>query len=445
MKTLKARQQSGQVIMIVAFSLVALIGAVGLAIDSGLGYLLKAKLNAAIDSASIAGARAVSNGSDQATQAANAKQAAREFFNANMPANYLGSSVVLNDPVVTFNQGKVTIDTSATASIPVSLTRVMGFKVLNVAASAQTIRKDLDMAFVVDTSGSLSSQAAKVRSSAASFINKFSPTTDRLSLIHFSYGAVVDDPINLVSRGFNRTTMTNHINGYGFSGLTNSSEGIWLGRNELNRIAQINRSSMRVIVFFSDGSPNSFASYFTFKNPGNCSLPGTLITGDSASGSSLEGLWKMDKQSQQLTGQCYQSDLTSSLTSTGMPAFYNAHNSADREFAVVTNSPRVVTSKPSWVNVNRASRNLVESIAEKARTEGIYIFTLGLGAQLQSNTGPDNEKGENVLKCMANTTDALARCRKSNQPTGLYCFAATEDQLSPCFSKLASEILRITK
>jgi Flp pilus assembly protein TadG len=447
MKPFKVRQQSGQVIMIVAFSLVALIGAVGLAVDSGLGYLVKAKLNAAVDSASIAGARAVSIGADQSAQAASAKQAARDFFNANIPNNYLGSTVVFNDPVVTFNQGKVTIDTSATASMPVSLTRVMGFNLLNVAASAETIRKDLDMAFVVDTSGSMSSVASTVRSSAVTFINKFNPTTDRMVLIHFSYGSVIDDPIFPVSRGFNRTSMTSHINAYGFSGLTNSPEGMWNARSQLNSIAQTNRSSLRVIVFFSDGAPNSFASYFTFKTPANCpTAVGTLTTGDGTNSTGpLDGLWLMNKQGQQASGNCYRTDLTSSLTTTGMPTFYNAHNITDNEFAVVTNSPRVVTNNPNWTNVNRASRNLAESIAEKARAEGIYVFTLGLGSQLQIATGPDSEKGEIILKCMANAIDALARCRNTNQPTGIYCFAASVDQLAPCFSRLASEILRISK
>ncbi len=38
-----------------------------------------------------------------------------------------------------------------------TLMRVLGFNFLNVSAAAQTIRKDLDLAFVMDTSGSMAS------------------------------------------------------------------------------------------------------------------------------------------------------------------------------------------------------------------------------------------------------------------------------------------------
>ena len=46
---------------------------------------------------------------------------------------------------------------------------------------------------------------------------------------------------------------------------------------------------------------------------------------------------------------------------------------------------------------------------------------------------------------MANTTDAPTRCFNPSKPVGLYCFAATQADLTPCFSKLASAILRISK
>ena len=49
-------------------------------------------------------------------------------------------------------------------------------------------------------------------------------------------------------------------------------------------------------------------------------------------------------------------------------------------------------------------------MAADARNNNIYVFTLGLGAQLVQPAGPDNELGQDVLKCMANTPDSLPRC-----------------------------------
>jgi Flp pilus assembly protein TadG len=443
------RRDRGQILVMTALLLLVLVGGIGLALDSGVGYLIKARLNSAVDAAGVAAARAVSIGANQDEQAANARVAAIEFFNANYPANYWYSTATLNDPGITFAQGKVTIDISASASVPVHFMQVMGFDLLNVGAQAQVVRKDLDMAFVVDTTASMASVGPAVRSAAVSFLGHFSPTTDRVALIHFSHGAVVDVPIKAdQSRGFDRPTMTARINALAFNGNTNFAEGMWHARDQLqNKISPINRSSLRVIVFFSDGAPNTFASRFTFNPASYCTQTGAIQTSEPDPGTA-NGLWAFDRQSTALTGNCYPgNNIIARLAGNGMPAWYNAHNLADQEFAVVTNAPRVVTATPNANNVNNASRNLPEAMAARAREEGIYIFTLGLGDNVHSSTGSPGYKttGETLLKCMANTTDSLARCRNPNRPTGMYCWAATENDLKPCFSKLASEIMRITR
>jgi hypothetical protein len=161
-------------------------------------------------------------------------------------------------------------------------------------------------------------------------------------------------------------------------------------------------------------------------------------------------LYFLNKQSDDIGGGCTPSDLPSKVNS--LPDWYNAHNlptnpndPAARVYPIVTSSPRVVTNAVTYANVNRAARNLVEAMAAKSRDEGIYVFTLGLGSSLKTGTGFDKEKGEDTLKCMANSTDAPARCFNANKPVGVYCFAATQADLTPCFSKLASAILRISK
>ncbi len=453
--------------------MVVIIGAVGLAIDSGLGYIIRARLNSAVDAAAIAAARDVSMGATQGEQEANARIAAREFFDANYPASgFFHSTPTLGNIGIVFDHGKVIVDIAATSVVPVTLMRVFEFEFLNVGSSAQVVRKDLDMAFVMDTTDSLLPVAATVRSSAKSFLDHFNPTVDRIALIHFSHGAVVDVPFKAdQSRGFDRTTMKTRITNYSFNGFTNYSEGFWHARDQLNnKISMANRSSLRVIVFFSDGSPNTFASYFAFNAKPTGTGCATLVQGTSApyyvpgalqtaaSCCTVDGLWRFDVQAQELPGRCYISGGAIGagtnpphLTTTALPDWYNPHDRLnEREFRVVTNTPRVVTNSTNtttnaYRNINRASRNLPEAMANAARSEGIYIYTLGLGSHVHDLTGPDNEDGESLLKCMANTTDSAARCRNPGQPTGVYCWAATENDLMPCFAKLASEIMRITK
>ena len=449
------KRQSGQVLIMVALSAVVLIASAGLAIDSALGYFVKAKLNAAVDSASLAAARGVTLGDTQAAQAANARQSAKEFFNINYPDKFLLSTPVLNPVGVVFDRGTVTIDVSATASMPVSLMGILGFKTLNVAAAAQTIRKDLDMVLVMDTSGSLSSNAAAVRAAGKSFLNKFNSTVDRIGLLHFSSGTVIDLPIKKLDRGFNRTQASTAIDNYGFSGNTNYSEGMWRAREQLNGISQSDRSSLRVIVFFSDGAPTALSSYFFPATSGNCTEAGALAVSATlpSSGRATSGLYRIDAASQSLppTNSCAASLINK------LPAWYNAHQTkaqadaaAPGEFPILTNTPRKVTADIStrtlqYNNVHRAARNLPEAMASKSRLENTYIFTLGMGAGLKAKEGPDNEVGEDLLRCMANTADAPERCRKPAEPVGLYCYAATESDLSPCFTRLASAILRISK
>lgn len=157
MKTTAAfrRRQRGSVSIIVAVSLIALLGILGLVVDSGLGYMIKARLDAATDGAVIAAGEAVTRGNNQTEQTNNAQQAATAFFAANYPVGFLGSSVTAGTPSIVFNAGTVTIGMTAQASVPVTFTKVLGFNVLNVSATSQSIRKTLDMAFVIDNTQSL--------------------------------------------------------------------------------------------------------------------------------------------------------------------------------------------------------------------------------------------------------------------------------------------------
>jgi Flp pilus assembly protein TadG len=66
-------RQRGAVAIMVAVSMLVLLAVVGLCVDAGLAYLVKARLNAAVDSAALAGARAVTTGNNQTEQIASAR------------------------------------------------------------------------------------------------------------------------------------------------------------------------------------------------------------------------------------------------------------------------------------------------------------------------------------------------------------------------------------
>ncbi|MBN3767568.1 VWA domain-containing protein [Burkholderia sp. Ac-20365] len=483
MKTLRrttraARRERGSVSILVAVSLVALLGVAGLAIDAGLGYMIKARLDSAVDGALIAAGQAVTRGASQAEQITNATTAANAFFAANYPQGFLGSTATLSAPSVNISKGTVTIDLDAQASVPLTLMQIQGFKILNVATSGEAIRRDLDMSFVVDVTSSMSDTTtqAAVRAGSVSFLNNFNTSTDRVSLMHFATGTVVDVPFKSdQSRGFDRTTMTNKINGYSFGGNTNSVEGLWNAKYQLDHVIT-QPSSLRVIVFFSDGAPNSFSAKFPIATGYTCSSnTNTIKSGDDKPvlsksknpyGDNPGGLADMSKQSANMTGGCYDANANNIAN---LPANYDLHaaQDADSVIPIITNSPRVVNNQMPYINpanntsamqatnftnvqikyqnVNRASRNLLEAMASKARDEGIYVFALGYGPYLTVPKGPDNEYGQDILKCIANVADGPSRCYNPKQPVGVYCYAATVDAIKPCYAQLASAILRIAR
>ncbi len=329
------------------------------------------------------------------------------------------------------------VDTSATASMPVGLTAVMGFTQLDIEAAAQAMRRDLDLALVLDASTSLAPAAQQVRDAAAQFLERFDPDTDRVALLRFGYGAVVDAAIRTQSRGFDRPGLRAQLRALQFNGYTNSAEGVWQAWAQLNAIAPAQRSSLRVMVFFSDGVPTAFASRFKVATPPGCDGVGVVVS--DIDGVTVRGLWRADRQDEVLPG-CE----GATLAADALPAFYDAHPGSP-VIPVAGGGSRIVTPAANWTNVNRAARNLAEAMAERARADGIHVYTIGLGPELEQRGGADNETGSDLLRCMANAADAPSSCRVPGQPMGVHCHARDAEDLKPCFAVLGAEILRLTR
>src|SRR5579862_5513622 len=88
-RTLKER---GISLIFTAMTLVFIVPMVGLAIDAGILYTVKGKLQMAVDAASLAAARALSRGTDDTTQQNNATAVAQEYVLLNFPTGYFNVS-----------------------------------------------------------------------------------------------------------------------------------------------------------------------------------------------------------------------------------------------------------------------------------------------------------------------------------------------------------------
>jgi Flp pilus assembly protein TadG len=459
------KMSRGQIIVLVAVSLVVLLALTALAIDVGIVYTVKAKLNSAVDGAAIAAGRGVKQGESDAVRTANAQAEANRFFAANFPTNYMGSVLLPPTPQTTVvhnadGSWKITVTGNARASI--FFARAVGWSKLTVNAIAETTVRDLDMILVLDCSGSLADDVSPpgtfntLKSSAINFINRFSDSDggDRIGLVSFASGAVLDVPINKnTTRGFNKTTVRNAINALTVAGSTASGEAMRLAKAELDAVPAQYRSSLRVIIFFSDGAPNDVAGSFS---SGANNVIGTLYseTPDSlticggATGRA-DRTWRHDRRNSPDGGNNNGCNITylpnADYTGTiGLASFNNR-----RTLQYEGSSGRIRNNK---CNVNKAARNMVENVANMARSgvgnNAVTIYTLGLGERLNSNEitfcgyGVD-EYGANILKRLANTSDSDTH--NPSQPTGKYVFARDASQLDAAFQSIANQILRLSK
>ncbi|MDJ0943176.1 MAG: pilus assembly protein [Kiloniellales bacterium] len=144
------RREDGSAAPLLAFALVTLTAAAGLAFDGGRGYLMKAKLSQAVDAAALAGGRSVQTGgkSDHEAQI-------RKYFRANLGDGFLGAEV--GDPDIRVSSDGELIEVSAVASLPTTLMSVLGVRDLQVSARSVVSRsvKGLEIVMVLDNSGSM--------------------------------------------------------------------------------------------------------------------------------------------------------------------------------------------------------------------------------------------------------------------------------------------------
>src|SRR5882762_113763 len=109
MPTSKRKRERGVAIYVTAVILVMAVPMMGLAIDGTMLYVLKCRLQGAVDGAALAAAKALSRGSDGNAQQTAAKNAAATYVKLNYPSSY-------------FFSNEVSIDTAPGKDVSIDLT-----------------------------------------------------------------------------------------------------------------------------------------------------------------------------------------------------------------------------------------------------------------------------------------------------------------------------------
>jgi len=479
----RGRSQRGTAFAYLGITLFALVGFTGLAVDLGRSYVIKSNLSKAVDAAALAAARTIGEGQSAARDEAN------KIFNVNFRNGYLGVTSVQNPPLIDFSvaaDDSNVITVSSRAVLPTTFMQIAGFTNINVSASGQATRRLVDVAFVVDHSGSLSSEYDAVKSAAQQFVSYFDPDKDRVALVMFATSTVIMDPINTGAHGFDKSSLLNHIDGDGVAFVsTATAEGLYAGWDQLRSVSSGSQAGLRVIVLFTDGAPNTFSGQFSVKPCHGCAgalvpATGALFTSDypkvSGQGTfmpAVTGLGNIygtpsDASLNYVppTRSTYTSGPNASYlnvnldipslplasfhpthSSSGIPTGFNLYDSSLPGQRVLVGGNG--SGYPDHVqNANNAARNLAEIIANAARadTSGsspIRIYTLGLGDLLNQNAGSAQETGTSILMRIAN--DPASPSFNPSQAEGKYYFAGDTSQLASAFEAIRNQIIRLSQ
>ena len=146
------RDQSGNVIALLAAAVVPAIGIIGGAVDMSRIFIARTSLQAACDAGSLMGRRVMGN----STWTANGNKAnikANELFDSNYRNGYIGTT----NRVRTFTENAGTVTGEASVRVPMSLMSVFGIedKLVEVTCEAEMRIPASDIMFVLDTTGSM--------------------------------------------------------------------------------------------------------------------------------------------------------------------------------------------------------------------------------------------------------------------------------------------------
>ncbi len=447
MRTIRGlKREDGQLLLAFATLLTVVALFAGLAIDTGILYVTKAKLSSAVDSACLTAVKNLWQGQTTATSVA------ANVFTANFGA---GGPV----PTVTYptdQYGNQQVKVVATANVNTLFVGLLPqYKTIPVTATAVATRGDLIMSIVLDRSGSMcggtnkcdsgvngDSGGVALQSAVPTFVGDFNDATDRVGMVSFASGASANVPIGYTFK----TSITTAVSGLKFSGgtfgtgagtgsLLSSTTGppLSLAQSQVDSVsAKPGENIVKVVVYFTDGLMNTIQDNFA--------CPGTTLLnyGGHDSGSTVD-----------IFDPAAGTDLGSYSSGTGFPydakgdICKNSNNQIVTKF-LSQKTGTLTTLSQSAVTTDAQYRAVQTAIS--MRTESptpVYIFTIGLGSGISSTT-------QAFLAQLAN--DPSYSTYISGQPAGLFfnipncpsstCTAAVQK----AFQTIAAKVmLRLTQ
>jgi len=477
--------------------LFVIIPMVGLAIDAGIVYAIKTKLQTAVDGAALAGARSLNLVQDITVQQNPASTFAKSVLHANFPSNWMAVSNV-PDPSVQFDTnasdntvplGTVRITVTETIDAPTWFMRILRFNSVHMVVTGQSSRRNVNIMLVIDRSTSLGASCTSLQTDSQTFVQDFQDGRDRVGLLTFGSYFHLDFAPNLTFK----TSLTSMLGNLNCSGFTNGAAAFWNAYQVLKHVGDLN--ALNIILFFTDGVPNTI-TFGTFSSPDSgdgipagtgTNIPkatsGTSCNASSgpfagvAAGDTAYGLyggiflpWKTNYPAPNFPDF---SIITSTYGNNGGCAFQSpgygasATSNFPKDIQGLPTSDAYGNSLTSFLLTNTgmtsitvtancgASHNLVcansqgnienagiitlDNAAQRARVDAAslnmpyVVYTIGLGS------GVNHE----LLRRVAN--DTFAAAYQTTYSAGLYEYSPDATELNQAFATIAADILRLSK
>jgi Flp pilus assembly protein TadG len=182
--------ESGQILPLFVILLASvLFGITALVLDVGHAMVVKRHLQASVDAAALAGAEQLPDGTSAAT-AAQSYGPDSSVGGKNGVAGATAAAVAigcLTSDETCLAAKPDAVSVTASASVPTVFAKVLGIDSIEVHASSTAARtevtKPLDVALVIDHTGSMQGEMTNLQAGVASFLSHLDPKYDRVALI----------------------------------------------------------------------------------------------------------------------------------------------------------------------------------------------------------------------------------------------------------------------